>query len=163
MTLGRPREWDREKLKWQLMHWAELPNSLNMNAFCVQPDVMISPGKLLKFVGEDEDFREVYDTVKSYIGARREEANSSKELSDAAYNKQLHVYDKFYKVANRKEKMYDHELAKDFKRFEKDLDKETEQQDALGIKESFDKVMAQLSALSKRNIEDSNISNETKS
>ncbi len=163
MAGGRPREYDRDYIKKRLMVWSKELTSLNINAFCSLPDICISVEKLLQFCYDEPEFREVYNEAKAFIATNREEANSSKELSDAAYNKHLHVYDLAYKHANRDEKQFDHDLTKDLKRFEKNLDKEAQEVDALGIKEKFNEVLSQLSSLSKRKIEESNINSDTKS
>jgi hypothetical protein len=107
---GRPREWDREKLIWQLMQWAELPNSLNLNAFCTLPEIMISPRKLLSFVSADEDFREQYEIVKAKIAVRREEAVCEKILTDCAYNRTIRYMDGFENNYWRKEKEFESSL-----------------------------------------------------
>lgn len=149
----RPREWDREKLKWQILHWAELPNSLNLNAFCCLPDVMIDPPKLLSFVREDPEFRQVYDTVKAFLAVRREEANAEKVLSNCAYAMNHHVYDLIAKEEKREEL-----------RFEKGLDKQNKEDDNHHLVAKFEEFLNQFDSLrSKRKILESNISTETKS
>ncbi len=160
---GRPREYDRDYIKKRLAAWAQEPSSLNINAFCCLPDIKISFDKLYIFCKDDEEFHEVYKEAKAYISSNREEANACKELSDAAYNKHLHVYDLAYKHATRDDKKFDVELQKDLKKFEKNLDKEVQDADSFGIKQKMDDVITQLKSLSDRKIEDSNISNETKS
>lgn len=112
MVMGRPREWDREKLKLQLIAWAELPNSLNLNAFCVLPEVMISPKKLLCFVDEDEDFRELYDIAKAMLAARREEAVTEKVLAECAYNRTIRYMDCFETTYWKREKQFESDLRK---------------------------------------------------
>jgi len=150
--MARPREWDREYLLEELMAWARLPDSLNINAFCISLRPELDPQYLRHLVREDERFSAVYRIIKAYLACRREEANSEKLLSNQAYSSGLRVYDKFAE-----------DQWKDELRFEKDLNKETQNQDAFGIQSKFDEVLSQLSSLSKRKIEDNNINNETKS
>lgn len=148
MVMGRPREWDREKLKWQLMHWAELPNSLNINAFCCLPDILISPTKLLQFVKEDQDFREVYNIVKAFIAARREEANCEKILSDKAFAISHKVYDLFQKEEDREDFKYQKEL-------ERDIQKEIKNEGSDEIVARFEGFLDHFDSLSKRRKADS--------
>jgi hypothetical protein len=153
MAGGRPREWDTDYLMQEIIAWARLPDSLNINAFCCSLRPEIDPEYLRQLIVKDEVFSGVYRIVKAYLAVRREEANSERLLSNQAYASGLRVYDKFA------EQQWKEEL-----KFEKGLDKEIQTQDAFGIKEKFDAVLNQLSSLSSnRKIDDNNISNDTKS
>jgi hypothetical protein len=164
MVMGSPRKHDRSNLAELLLAWARLPDSMNLNCFCTSLNPEIHSDYLLAMSKEDEDLSRAYKIAKTYIAGRREEANSAKEMSDAAYNKNHHVYDKFFVDANREEKTFDHDLAKEFERFKKRIDKEIESSDALGLQAKFDAVLDQLSALSStRKMDDKSTSNEQKS
>lgn len=97
MTLGRPQVWDREKIKSDMLYWAELPDSLNINAFCYSFEPKIPPSQLCRMVSSDEDLCQVYEIVKAYLAVRREEANSEKLLSDKCHAISITVYDYFVK------------------------------------------------------------------
>lgn len=113
MVMGRPREYDRENIFKQLLEWVQLPNSLNLNAFCYGCEPKISPRKLLSFVDEDDNFRELYEIAKSCVAARREEANCDKLLSDAAYGRSARYFDYFEKQHWKKEKVFESHLRKE--------------------------------------------------
>ncbi len=113
MVMGRPREYDREDIFRQLLEWVQLPNSLNLNAFCYGCEPKISPRKLLAFVDEDKDFQELYEIAKSCVSARREEANCDKLLSDTAYNRSARYFDYFERQHWKKEKQFESSLRKD--------------------------------------------------
>lgn len=113
MVMGRPREWDRKSIMIQMLEWAQLPNALNLNAFCVMCDPMIPPSKLIQISKDDEDFRQAYELTKAFIAARREEMHSDKILSDAAYNRNARVYDRFQDYSWRDEESFKSNLKKD--------------------------------------------------
>lgn len=95
MVMGRPRIWDREDLFEKLLLWARLPNSLHLSAFCALYDPPLYLKKLIEFSHENEDFRESYEIAKTFLCARREEANSEwpKRLSDKAFSCNHLAYD----------------------------------------------------------------------
>ena len=113
MVMGRPREYDREDIFRQLLEWVKLPNSMNLNAFCYSCDPQIAPRKLLAFVDEDDNFRELYEIAKACLAARREEANCDKLLSDAAYSRSARYFDYFEKQHWKKEKIFESHLRKE--------------------------------------------------
>lgn len=115
MPGGRPREFDPEYLMQELIIWARLPDSLNINAFCHSVRPEIDPLYLKQLVNKDEEFSRVYRIVKTYLATRREEAVSEKVLHDTAYSRNLHHYDQF---------LYDH--SQDDDRIKSDLRKTEE-------------------------------------
>jgi len=110
---GRPREYDREDIFRQLLEWVKLPNSMNLNAFCYSCEPQISPRKLLLFVSQSEEFRELYEIAKSCLAARREEANCDKIISDNVYNKTSRYFDYFEKHGWKEEKQFESSLRKE--------------------------------------------------
>lgn len=113
MVMGRPKTWDREDICRQLLEWASLPSSLNLNAFCVSCEPPIPPSQLIRLSKENDDFCQSYELAKSWIAARREEANSEKMLSDAAYNKNARNYDYFLKHDWKEEEIFKSSLKKE--------------------------------------------------
>src|SRR5271166_5965924 len=141
--MARPREWDREALKDRLMLWAELPDSLNLNAFCCQPDILIDPTKLMLFVREDDSFRQVYNSAKAHIAVRREEANAQKELSNCAFAISHSVYDLITREEKREEM-----------RFLKGLEKDEKTEDLQRVESKLDALTDHFAGRSKRKIDD---------
>ncbi len=115
MVMGRPPIHDPEYLMNELLIWARLPDSLNINAFCHSIRPEIDPDYLKALARKDEDFSRVFRIVKTYLANRREEANCEKILSDCAFNRNLHHYDQF---------LYDH--SKDEQKYQSDLRKSEE-------------------------------------
>lgn len=112
MTAGRPRKHDRENLKIELLQWAALPDSLNLNKFCCTRNPPLSPVKLLAFVKEDEEFREAYEAAKTFLAYRREEGLVLGTMHQAAYNKNAHVYDLIMKYEDREGAEFESNLRK---------------------------------------------------
>ena len=110
MAGGRPREYDPEYLMQEILIWARLPNSLNINAFCSSVRPEIDPEYLKELVRKDKEFSRVYRIVKSYLATRREEAVTEKVLSETAFNRNLHHYDKFLYDDWKEEKTFESEL-----------------------------------------------------
>ncbi len=105
MVAGRPQEWDVDYLNQEMLIWARLPNSLNINAFCHSITPEIDPDYLLQLVKKHPEFSRTYRIVKTYLAARREEANSEKLLSEKAYSANLKHYDIFLKEFEKKEEI----------------------------------------------------------
>lgn len=90
---GRPREWDREALAKDLVEWAQLDTSVNLNGFCAKH--LMAAQKLTQFARECENFRSAYEIAKTIVGARRESKLSKQELHVKAYDLNARVYDHF--------------------------------------------------------------------
>lgn len=148
---GRPRIYDREKIARELLEWASLPTSLNLNKFCATRQPPLDPLYLLEMCETDDEISRACRTAKGMLASNREEANSRKELTNQAYSSNHRVYDKFA------EKQWKDEI-----KFEKNVEKELKKQDNAEINEKFENFVNQFESL-KRNKDDSSINNETKS
>ena len=150
MAMGRPREYDRDKLADSLVEWAQLDTSINLNGFCAQH--LLPPSKITIWANECENFRKAYEIAKTLVGLRREQKLSDGTLHVKAYDLNAAVYDYFLKEERR-------EQAK----FESTLNQTTP--DTLSINGKIDAVMEMIDkgqrASSVRKIEDSNKSAET--
>lgn len=156
MKGGRP-PLDREDIARQLLQWAQLPKSTNLNAFCAFCKPPISPAQLL-VMSREEGFKLIYAIVKGIIAAKREELNARGEMTNTAFNIGCRLYDLFLDEKWKEEKKFEKEL---------DIKKPDEQSPELIEKylqmvEVFKSPSNSFSS-SQRNIEDINMSNETKS
>lgn len=125
--LGRPREHDRDKIAQDLVDWAKLPDSINLNKFCAIKE--ISPCKLTIWADKDESFRKAFELAKAYLGARREELLSKGVLHVKAYDLNAKTYDYFLKQEHRQQLEYESSLKKEeIAKFSKE---ELERSDAL--------------------------------
>ncbi len=107
---GRPREFDREQVAINLIKWAQNHDSINLNKFCVTHDPIIPPSTLLRWVKEDEKFRESYEVAKACLGARREEWLNSEQLHVKAYDLNATNYDLFMRDEKRQQAEFESAL-----------------------------------------------------
>lgn len=106
---GRPIERDREKIAKELIEWAQLPDSINLNGFCCTRFPPLAPSKLSQYRDESDMFREAFETAKSYLGERRERMLNEERLHVKAYDMNSSVYDYFLKEERTEEKKKDFE------------------------------------------------------
>lgn len=99
--IGRERTYDREKIAQEMIEWAQLDSSVNLNGFCAIK--LIPPGTLLRWKDEEHSFRESYELVKSILGNRREKMVSDGSLHVKAFAINATNYDKFLKEETREE------------------------------------------------------------
>lgn len=107
---GRPREHNRDQIAKDLIEWAKLPDSINLNKFCAYYDPIIPPSKISEWAKEDERFREAYQSAKSFIGFRREEMLNSDKLHVKAYDLNATTYDHFLKEEKRQQAEFESKL-----------------------------------------------------
>ena len=106
MITGRPREHDREKLAKELLEWAKLDDSTNLNGFCCTRNPPISAQKITLYRDECPAFREAYHIARTFLAARREKKLSNKELHSKAYEVNAAVYDQFLKEEKMEQLAY---------------------------------------------------------
>lgn len=142
---GRPREHDRDKIADELVEWAQLDSSTNLNGFCATR--FLAPSKITLWAKECDRFRQAYEIAKTAVGLRREQKLSDGTLHVKAYDLNAAVYDYFLKEERR-------EQAK----FESTLNQTTP--DTLAINGKIDAVMDMIDkgqrASSARRIDESN-------
>ena len=153
-AFGRPREYDRIDVFTKLVEWAMLPTSINLNAFSGYYG--IAPSKLILMSKENDDFRQVYEQVKSIIGARREEKLSTGDLHQRAYDRNAHVYDLYAREEHRDELAYASKLKK-----EEEGSKDTE--DSSKKLDDLVSILRSHSSTSNFKIAENNNSNDSKS
>lgn len=113
MTLppGRPRTHDRDQIALDLIEWAKLPDSVNLNSFCCSREPPLAPSKLSQWAKECDYFRQAYEASKAFIGARREQWLQSDYLHVKAYDLNAAVYDHFIKEEKLFMEKYKSELG----------------------------------------------------
>lgn len=154
MQNGRPRERDREKIAKDLIEWAKLDDSINVNKFCaLHVDPPLAVQKLSQWSEEDDSFREAYETAKTFLAFRREEFVSADLLHVKPYDLCAGAYDGVIHSYRRKEAKFDSNLKKEETKEYSEADKA-----------KIDTIFDQLSSLrSERNIATSNAVSENKS
>lgn len=110
---GRPKEHDREKLAKELIEWALLPDSINLNGFCCTRKPPIAPSKITLFRNESPIFREAYETAKAFLADRREKMLNNETLHVKAYDLNATTYDYFLKEERRIQAEYEASLKKE--------------------------------------------------
>lgn len=112
-TMGRPREHDREKIAQDLIEWAKLETSINLNKFCCTREPPLAPSKITEFARECDNFRLAYEEAKGFIGARREEMLTKGTLHVKAYDLNANTYDYFLKQERRDQAKFEADLNKE--------------------------------------------------
>ncbi|HEX4374873.1 MAG TPA: hypothetical protein VHZ50_16330 [Puia sp.] len=108
MGIGRPRIYDREKIFQDLLEWAKLPDSINLCKFCAINE--LDPDLILQWSRDEPELSRTYRTVKSFIGARREELLNKNKLHTKAYDLNATNYDFFLKDEKRQQLEYEASL-----------------------------------------------------
>jgi hypothetical protein len=103
MVMGRPQEFDRNKVAQELIEWAKKPDSINLCKFCALHDPIISPSYLSIWAKEDDNFSKAYDAAKLFLGFRREEWLSQETLHVKAYDLNAKTYDYFLKEEHQQQ------------------------------------------------------------
>src|SRR5258708_2877992 len=107
-VFGRPREWDRSIVAQDLITWAKLDSSTNLNGFC--SDNLIPPSKISEWARACKDFRLAFELAKSFLAKRREEKLSKGTLHVKAYDLNVAVYDHFTKEDRKEQAAYEASL-----------------------------------------------------
>lgn len=105
---GRPREHDRDQVGSDLVEWAKLDDSLNLNKFCAIKE--IPPSNLSIWANQCDNFRKAYELAKCFIGYRREIKLTNNELHVKAYDLNASTYDYFLKEERRQQARFESEL-----------------------------------------------------
>jgi hypothetical protein len=107
---GRPRIHDRDQIALDMIEWAKLPDSINLNKFCCTREPPLAPSMITNWARECERFKRAYETAKAFLGARREEWLAEERLHVKAYDLNANTYDHFLKDERRAEKEYEASL-----------------------------------------------------
>lgn len=150
---GRPREHDRESIVLELIEWAKLPDSINLNGFCCTREPPLSPSFITRWAKECAIFRQAYEAAKAFIGIRREIMLSNQTLHVKAYDLNAKVYDHFLKEERQEEMIFESKINSEKAEVSKDL------------VDQFSAIMLQVASLQAkhrdRKISDSNINPDT--
>lgn len=109
--MARPREHDRDKIASDLIEWAKLDDSINLNKFCALNE--LTPSKITDWARECNKFRGAYELAKTFIGYRREEKLTKNELHVKCYDLNASTYDYFLKQEKREQAEFESNLKKE--------------------------------------------------
>ena len=109
---GRPREHDRDAIALELLEWAKLPDSINLNGFCCTREPPISPSFITRWAKECDRFKQAYETAKAFLGDRREKMLNMEMLHVKAYDLNASTYDQFLKEEKRLQAEFESNLRK---------------------------------------------------
>lgn len=143
---GRPREHDRDAIMEELVEWAKLPNSLNLNGFCCSREPPLDPSKITHWAKECPRFRQAYSTAKAFIAQKREQNLALGNLHVKAYDLNAAVYDHFLKDERREQAEYEASIKKQLIEWEAKLKSENGSVDPNTV-DQFMSLMNQLSSL----------------
>ncbi len=151
---GRPREHNRMQIARDLIEWARLEDSINLNKFValhVNPPMPVT--NLSKWAKEDDEFRQAYETAKAFIAFRREEFTSNDMLHIKCFDIAVLAYDGVIREQRREEAKYDSDLRKEEAKTFSESDEK-----------KFSALMNQISSLqSERKIANNKATSENKS
>lgn len=108
---GRPREHDRDQIADDLVEWAKLPDSINLNGFCCSREPPLNPRRLADWSKECTRFRGAYETAKAFLGNRREIMLNMETLHVKAYDLNAKTYDFFLNEQAQKNSEFEAALA----------------------------------------------------
>lgn len=111
--VGRPKTHEREKLAKELIEWAQLPDSINLNGFCCTRKPPLSPSMITVFRNESIEFQQAYETAKAFLADRREKMLNNETLHVKAYDLNATTYDYFLKEERKEQAEYEAKLKKD--------------------------------------------------
>lgn len=114
MVAGRPKIYDLVIVAQELLDWAALDDSVNLNAFCAQKK--IPPSYITRWAREDEQFCAAYEEAKAHLGERRERYLKEDKLHVKAYDLNARVYDHFLADNHKSEKRFDKELESELQK-----------------------------------------------
>lgn len=134
--IGAPRKHNREQIALDLVEWAKLDDSINVNKFCAYYEPPFPVDNLSDWAKFDKAFRRSYDTAKTFIAFRREEWVSKGKLHVKPYDLAAPAYDKVIKREKR-------ENAK----FESKIKQKEENKVPDIIVTKFDNLMSQISSV----------------
>lgn len=108
--VGRPREHNREQIAIDMIVWASLDTSVNLNGFCCSYKPPIDPTKITQWAHEETEdglqFRKAYNATKSFLAERRETNLNKGKLHVKAYDLNAKVYDHFLRQEYRDDIAY---------------------------------------------------------
>ena len=134
-TFGRPKEYDRIKIGNDFVKWAtNNPEALTVPMFACT--LGLHSGIMRNWALECPHFRALFQAGKEQIGINRLRATRQDMLSDGIYRAHIGNYD-----------VDINEYIRDEKRFEKGLEKETQQAVNSDITSRLDRTLAQISLL----------------
>lgn len=95
--MARHQEHNRKQIFEDLIEWAKLDDSINVNKFCAYYNPPFSVKKLSLWASENPEFRESYDIAKNFLAFRREEWLNKQKLHVKAYDLTAPAYDNVVK------------------------------------------------------------------
>ncbi len=140
MVAGRPREWDRDQIREELLEWVTQDDAINLNKFCCTRNPPLDPSKISIWAKECDEFRKAYYMAKAFIAVKREEWVATERLHQSAYNRNSKVYDVFERDEGREEYAYQKEI-------DAKAGKEIMSAATADIKDRLDQTLAQITGL----------------
>ncbi len=162
--MGRPKEYDRDKIADDLVDWAKRPDSINLCKFCATYEVMLPPSYITVWAKESTYFSQAYEFAKTCIGARREEMLNAELMHVKAYDLNAKTYDYFLRDQLVTESDQDTEKKKRLMEHEQKLKSENNQNVSDEVIKRFEDFAGIVSrAQSERKIANSNTNADEKS
>lgn len=91
--VGRPREYDAEKIANELLEWSKDEESINIAQFCADRGYL--PGLIWRLEKESDDFSYAYTIARLKLAERRERLMNNNLLNYGAWARYQRGYDPF--------------------------------------------------------------------
>lgn len=91
--VGRPREYDAEKIAEELLEWSKNEESINIAQFCADRGYL--PGLIWRLEKESDDFSYAYTITRMKLAERRERLMNNDLLNYGAWHRYQRGYDPF--------------------------------------------------------------------
>jgi hypothetical protein len=106
---GRPGR-NIDKLADELIEWAQLDTSTNLNGFCCSRKPPIAPTTTCEYAITHKRFGEAMKIAKCFLAERREQKLSEGKLHQKAYDLNAAVYDYYHKQEKRDQMKFESDL-----------------------------------------------------
>jgi hypothetical protein len=106
--VGRPREYDAEKIAEEILEWCKHEDSINMTQFCFDRGYL--PGLIWRLEKESDDFSDAYTLAKMKLAERRERMLNNNLLNYGAWQRYQRGYDPF--LDKEEDKVADKDAAR---------------------------------------------------
>lgn len=91
--VGRPREYDADKIAEELMEWVKNEESINFAQFCADREYL--PGLIWRLEKESENFSFAYTLARLKLAERRERMVNNDLLNYGSWQRYQRGYDPF--------------------------------------------------------------------
>lgn len=105
---GRPQEYDRIAIGYEMVEWSKRSDALTVPMFATSKG--LHSGILRNWANENEQFRALFLQAKENVGINRLNSVKNNTLNEGIYKQTMHFYDLDIKADVREEKEFEAQL-----------------------------------------------------